>query len=136
MSNSFGSQHDSIHQVLTTSAVSLSSVEQHWHLLAVDIHLLLSLDDVFSKCRYLLGEIFLIYHVESCNQLPQAFILTVDALSDVLQHFVEMSLAQHLDACENKFEIKLWVIFLKLIDHSSDNLELFNEIQVLSVFVK
>ena len=136
MSDSFGPQHNSIHQVLTTSTVSLSAVEEYWHLFIVDLHLLLGLDDVLGKGRYLLGEIFLIYHVEPCDQLHQALILTVGALSDVLQHFVQMSLSQKLDACKNKFEIKLWVFLLQFIDHSSDDPELLDEVLVLSVFIE
>jgi hypothetical protein len=69
MPNSFGSEHNSIVQVLATSAVSLSSVKESRHFLAINLDLFLRLNDILSKRRDFSSEIFFIYHIETCNHL-------------------------------------------------------------------
>ena len=90
VADSLSSKHDGIHQVLPTSAVSLSAVEEGWHLFVVDLHLLLSLDDVLGKCRNLLCEVFFVNHVKSGYQLYESLVLTAGPFIYVLQHFVKV----------------------------------------------
>ena len=83
MSDSLGTKHDRIHQVLAASTVSLSAVEKSGHFLFVNLNLLLGLNDIFSESGNFLSKIFFINHIEACDELHKPLVLAIGSLSDV-----------------------------------------------------
>lgn len=69
VSDSLGSEKDSVVEVLSISVVSLSTMEEAGHVFSVNLDNLFRRQDLLSKRRNLFSVVFLVDHVETSNKL-------------------------------------------------------------------
>ena len=87
MTNSFRAKSDSIMEVVSVSVMSLTTMEEAWHLAVIDGNFVFIRNNLFTECGNLWGEIFFVDHVEPGNQFCKSFIFCASSLFDVSKHF-------------------------------------------------
>lgn len=139
MTNALGSEHNGVLQVLDISLVSFTRMEESGHFLVatvMDGYLVLVVEDGVSEGTDLWRKVFLINQIEAGDELREPLVLETRTNLNVLQHFLDMALANNLESRNDQSEVKVRIVLLQLIDDFTDELEFRDEVNWLLVFVK
>lgn len=139
MTNALGSEHNGVLQVLDISLVSFTRMKESGHLLVatvMDGYLVLVVEDGVSEGTDLWRKVFLINQIEAGDELREPLVLETRSNLNVLQHFLDMALANNLESRNDQSEVKVRIVLLQLIDDFTDELEFRDEVNWLLVFVK
>lgn len=139
MTNALGSEHNGVLQVLDISLVSFTRMKESGHLLVatvMDGYLVLVVEDGVSEGTDLWRKVFLINQIEAGDELREPLVLETRTNLNVLQHFLDMALANNLESRNDQSEVKVRIVLLQLIDDFTDELEFRDEVNWLLVFVK
>lgn len=129
MSDSFSAKRDSILKIFTISIMGFTAVKEtrhslfffFWLFLSDNLDILLACQNLLSKFSYLRSIIFFIDHIESGDELSQSLILLFNTLCNIIEHFLYVCFANNFESSENKFELEVRGLLLKLIDDLPDD---------------
>jgi len=88
---------------------------------------LLCSEDLFAEITDPWCEIFLVNHIKTSNHLSERFVFNFGGFLDVSKNLLNMRFSNNLKSSQDQHKLKMWSVFLELVDNSLDDLELLCE---------